>query len=39
MAKREHPADRRCWGLPTLRKAVGFDAYYEAEKAYTDSRN
>jgi 2-methylisocitrate lyase-like PEP mutase family enzyme len=38
MAKREHPADALL-GFADLRKAVGFDAYYEAEKAYTDSRN
>lgn len=38
MAKREHPADALL-DFADLRKAVGFDAYYEAEKAYTDSRN
>jgi 2-methylisocitrate lyase-like PEP mutase family enzyme len=38
MAKREHPADALL-EFADLRKAVGFDAYYEAEKAYTDSRN
>ena len=38
MAKRDHPADALL-DFADLRKAVGFDAYYEAEKAYTDSRN
>jgi 2-methylisocitrate lyase-like PEP mutase family enzyme len=38
MAKREHPAEALL-DFSDLRKAVGFDAYYEAEKAYTDSRN
>jgi 2-methylisocitrate lyase-like PEP mutase family enzyme len=38
MAKREHPAPALL-DFADLRKAVGFDAYYEAEKAYTDSRN
>lgn len=38
MARREHPADALL-DFADLRKAVGFDAYYEAEKAYSDSRN
>jgi 2-methylisocitrate lyase-like PEP mutase family enzyme len=38
MAKREHPADALL-EFTELRKIVGFDDYYEAEKAYTDSRD
>ena len=37
MARREHPADRLL-DFSDLRKAVGFDAYYEAEAAYSDKR-
>jgi len=38
MARREHPADALL-EFADLRKAVGFDAYYEAEQAYSDSRD
>ena len=38
MARREHPADRLL-DFADLRKAVGFDAYYEAEKSYSDNRD
>ena len=38
MARREHPADRLL-DFADLRKAVGFDAYYEAESAYSDNRS
>ncbi len=38
MAERKHPADRLL-DFADLRKAVGFDAYYDAEKAYSDSRD
>jgi 2-methylisocitrate lyase-like PEP mutase family enzyme len=38
MARREHPADALL-DFADLRKAVGFDAYYEAEQAYSDSRD
>ncbi len=38
MARREHPADRLL-EFADLRKAVGFDAYYEAEAAYSDNRD
>jgi 2-methylisocitrate lyase-like PEP mutase family enzyme len=38
MAQRKHPADRLL-DFADLRKAVGFDAYYEAEKSYTDQRD
>jgi len=38
MAQRNHPADALL-DFAELRKAVGFDAYYEAEKAYSDSRD
>ncbi|MEM9471993.1 MAG: isocitrate lyase/PEP mutase family protein [Pseudomonadota bacterium] len=38
MAERKHPADRLL-DFADLRAAVGFDAYYEAEKAYSDSRD
>ena len=38
MARRGHPADQLL-EFADLRKAVGFDAYYEAEKSYSDSRN
>lgn len=37
MARREHPAEALL-DFAELRKAVGFDAYYEAEQAYSDSR-
>ena len=38
MARREHPADALL-EFADLRKVVGFDAYYEAEQAYSDSRD
>jgi 2-methylisocitrate lyase-like PEP mutase family enzyme len=38
MARREHPADALL-DFADLRKAVGFDAYYEAEQMYSDSRD
>lgn len=38
MARREHPADALL-EFAELRKAVGFDAYYLTEQAYTDSRD
>lgn len=38
MARREHPADRLL-DFADLRKAVGFDAYYDAEQAYSDNRS
>ncbi len=38
MAQRKHPADRLL-EFADLRKAVGFDAYYEAEKSYSDQRD
>ena len=38
MAQRKHPADRLL-DFADLRKAVGFDAYYEAEKSYSDNRD
>ena len=37
MARREHPAGELL-DFADLRKAVGFDAYYDAEKAYSDYR-
>lgn len=38
MARGEHPADR-VLDFADLRKAVGFDAYYQAEAAYSDNRD
>ncbi len=38
MAQRKHPGDRLL-DFADLRKAVGFDAYYEAEKSYSDQRD
>ena len=38
MAKREHPAGALL-DFAELRKIVGFDAYYEAEKTYSDRRD
>ncbi len=38
MARREHPAERLL-DFADLRKAVGFDAYYEAEQSYSDHRD
>ena len=38
MAQREHPADALL-EFADLRRAVGFDTYYEAEQAYSDSRD
>ncbi len=38
LAQRKHPADRLL-DFADLRKAVGFDAYYEAEKSYSDQRD
>jgi len=38
LAKREHPA-HALLDFAELRRSVGFDAYYEAEKAYTDRRD
>ncbi|MEE4235648.1 MAG: isocitrate lyase/PEP mutase family protein [Anderseniella sp.] len=38
MARREHPADLLL-EFADLRKAAGFDAYYAAEQAYSDSRD
>jgi len=38
MARREHPADALL-EFADLRKAVGVEAYYEAEQAYSDSRD
>ncbi len=38
MARRDHPADQLL-EFADLRKAVGFDAYYEAEETYSDQRS
>ncbi|MEM7633784.1 MAG: isocitrate lyase/PEP mutase family protein [Pseudomonadota bacterium] len=38
MVQREHPADR-LMDFADLRKAVGFDAYYDAEAPYSDNRD